>query len=39
MWLTMFPNAEISYSYPYGATMQEREEGFLQLMREAAEQG
>src|SRR5262249_18144879 len=31
MWLTMFPNAEFTYSFDYGDTAQAREEGFLEL--------
>ncbi|MFI6514810.1 SUKH-4 family immunity protein [Spirillospora sp. NPDC050679] len=37
-WLTRFPRAEFSYSFDYGDTAEEREQGLLALMRHAAEQ-
>ncbi|WP_019632917.1 SUKH-4 family immunity protein [Actinomadura atramentaria] len=36
MWLTNFSEAEFTYSFDYGLTAAEREEGVLELMRSAA---
>lgn len=39
MWLTRFTNAEFTHSFDYGSTAENREQGFLELMRHAAQQG
>ncbi|WP_190233049.1 nucleic acid/nucleotide deaminase domain-containing protein [Streptomyces avicenniae] len=37
LWLAeVFPDAEFTHSFPYDGTAQEREEGFVALLREAA---
>jgi hypothetical protein len=38
MWLAdLFPKAEFTYGYDYGSTAEEREQGFLALMQDAAD--
>jgi hypothetical protein len=39
MWLNRFRSAEFTYSFDYGATADEREQGILELMQQAANQG